>query len=381
MKATYSLFAAATYATVLITSSAAGAADPISIRGFGSAGLVAGDTQLNYISASDSISESSTFGADNTVGLQVNVEFNDTLEFISQILAKGAVNAYNLDAHWGYLSLATSPSLTLRAGRLVLPIAALSEYVDVGYAVPWIRPPSEVYSASMVNNYSGFDLLYTLSLKDTQITLQPFIGSLPKASLSGIDASAKRGAGINSALHFDLGRLSASYIDVSDLEISLLGQDLSIGLTFSSLGTHLEFENVLFMAEYVERRSSRGDGSPDKKLKAWYATLGYHIGKALPHLTYARGKPNSPQSVLPAGTPVATPYGTIPLPESMIIDPAPFSYAQESITVGLRYDMFNKVALKLEAQEIKPIDNSWGLFTKDPGNKASLVSLAVDIMF
>jgi hypothetical protein len=138
---------------------------------------------------------------------------------------------------------------------------------------------------------------------------------------------------------------------------------------------------MLFMAEYTERRSSRGVESPESKLKAWYTTLGYHIGKFSPHLTYAKGRSSSKQTVLPAGTPVDTPYGTISLPETMIIEPAPFSYAQESITLGLRYDMFNKVAFKLEAQEIKPIGNSWGLFAKDPGDKANLVSFAVDVTF
>jgi hypothetical protein len=381
MKAAYSLLSNSLYVTTLLISSSIVSADPISIRGFASAGFVTGDTQFDFISASDSIGESSTFGADNSIGLQVNAQINDKTEFTSQLLAKGTEDAYNLSAHWGYLAYSASPSVTLRAGRLVLPIAALSEYVDVGYAIPWIRPPAEVYSASMVNNYSGFDLLYTLSFEGMQLTLQPFIGSLPKTSLSGVDASAKQGAGLNTVLHFDQGNLSASRIDVSGLEIAYLGEDLSVDLTFTSLGTRLELGSVLFMAEYAERRSSRGNGSPEIKLKAWYATLGYHIGKFSPHLTYARGKTNSQQTVLPAGTPVATPYGTIPLPETMIIDPAPFSYAQESTTLGVRYDVFNKVAFKLEAQEIKPIGNSWGLFDKDPGDKANLVSFAVDVTF
>jgi len=381
MKTAYSFFVASFYATALITSSSAGAAEPLSIRGFASAGFVTGDTQFDYISASNSINESSTFGADNTIGLHVNAQINDKVEFTSQLLAKGTADAYNLGAHWGYLSYSASPSFTLRAGRLVLPIAAMSEYVDVGYAMPWVRAPAEVYSASMVNNYSGFDLLYTLALKDTQLIVQPFIGSLPKSSISGVDASAKQGAGLSTAFHFDQGSLSASYIDVSDMEITYFGQDLSVDISFISLGTRLEFGNVLLMAEFVERSSSRGKGSPETTVKAWYTTLGYHIGKFSPHLTYAKGEPDSQQSVLPAGTPVPTPLGPMPLPEAMIVDPAPFSYAQESITLGLRYDMFSKVAFKLEAQEIKPTGNSWGLFANDPGDKANLVSFAVNVTF
>lgn len=382
MKATHSLFAASFYAIALMASysAGAGAAEPISIRGFASAGFVTGDTQFDYFSASKSISESSTFGADNTIGLQFNAQINDKVEFTSQLLARGTVDAYNLGAHWGYLTYSASPSLTLRAGRLVLPIAAMSEYVDVGYAMPWVRPPSEVYSASMVNNYSGFDVLYTLYLKDMQLTLQPFIGSLPKTSLGGVDASAKQGAGFNTTLQFDQGNLSASYIDVSNLDVTYLGLDLSVDITFISLGTHLELGNVLFIAEYVERHSV-SDESPETKLKAWYTTLGYQIGKFSPHLTYARGKPNSPQNVFPAGTLVTTAYGTIPAPETMIVAPAPFSFAQESITLGLRYDMLSKVAFKLEAQEIKPSGNSWGLFAKDPGDNANLLSFAVNVTF
>ena len=381
MKAAYSLFAASFYATTLMTSSSIVNADPISIRGFASAGFVTGDTQFDYISASDSISESSTFGADNTIGLQVNAQINDKTEFTSQLLAKGTVDAYNLDAHWGYISYSASPSLTLRAGRLVLPIAAMSEYVDVGYAIPWVRPPTEIYSAALVNNYSGFNLLYTLSFKGMQLVLQPLIGSLPKASLMGVDASAKQGLGLNTTLNFDQGSLSASHINVSDLELTYFGEDLSLDLTRSSISANLEFGNLLLITEYVQRSTSRNSGSSKRTMTAWYTTVGYQLGKFTPHLSYAKGETDTPQTVLAAGTPFTTPTGTVSLPEAMIFEPAPFSYRQESMTLGLRYDAFNKVAFKLEAQEIKPIDNSWGLFAKDPGDKAHLFSFVVDVTF
>jgi|GEM_PF-1780678 len=409
------------------------AADPpVKINGFATAGFVTGDMDADFISGTDVFSESATFGADNTIGIQVSSDMNDQVSFTGQLLAKGVLDAYNLEAHWAFVDYHPRHDFSVRAGRLVLPIVMGSEYVDVGYAYPWIRPPMEVYSGVPMTSYSGIDILYTLDIGDANLVFQPYIGSVPLSTTAGLEVDVQRGVGLNTTLQFEYGSLRAHVLKVNDAAIASGGLDFGMDVQVATISADLEIANVVLISEYMTKDYdfSGIPSFPSVKGDAWYVTLGYRMGKFLPHITFASADSDVDQvsglSLIQAslgkllGDPAiqgalsagqlellsTDPLAAVsdPAIESVLsqglttkqltelpamlsmadtqLPPAPLAYKQESITLGLRYDFLPRTALKFEYQEIEPQEESWGLFLQEPADdKVSLFSFAIDVTF
>ncbi len=407
---------------------------PVKINGFATAGFVTGDMDADFISGTDVFSESATFGADNTIGIQVSSDMNDQVSFTGQLLAKGVLDGYNLEAHWAFIDYHPRHDFSVRAGRLVLPIVMSSEYVDVGYAYPWIRPPMEVYSGIPVTSYSGIDILYTLNIGDANLVFQPYVGSAPPNASDSFEMEVQLGIGLNTSLQFEYGSLRAHVMKVNDAVGSSPEFGFGMDVQVVVLGADLEIANVVFTSEYMAKEFDLSGipGASTIEGDAWYVTLGYRMGKLLPHITFASADSDVDQvsglsliqaslgellgdsavvgslglgldeltllqtdplsaindpaiaSKLAQGLP-AEQVAQLPAMVSvaeMQLPPAPLSYKQDSITLGLRYDFLPRTALKFEYQEIEPQEESWGLFLQEPADdKVSLFSFAIDVTF
>jgi len=418
----------------LLASLPAQAADfPVKINGFATAGFVTGDLEADFFSGTDVIGESATFGADNTIGIQVSSDMNDQVSFTGQLLAKGVLDGYNLEAHWAFVDYHPRHDFSVRAGRLVLPIVMSSEYVDVGYAYPWIRPPMEVYSGVPMTSYSGVDILYTVNIGEANLVFQPYIGSVPLSTTAGFEVDVQLGMGLNTSLQFEFGSLRAHVLKVNDAVLGSDGLNLGMDVRVAAIGADLEIANVIFISEYMSKEYDYSGipGFSTVEGEAWYVTLGYRMGKFLPHITFASADSDVDQvlgvnliqaslggvitanpatfaalsvedQTLLATDPLAAmddpdiamafasvlseeQLAELPAMVSMAdmqLPPAPLAYKQESITLGLRYDFLPRTALKFEYQEIEPQEESWGLFVQEPADdKVSLFSFAIDVTF
>lgn len=403
----------------------------LKIQGFATAGFVTGDLETDFFSGTDIIGESATFGADNTIGLQIVADMNDQITFTGQLLAKGTIDAYNLEAHWAFVDYHPRHDFSLRAGRLVLPIMMGSEYIDVGYAYPWIRPPMEVYSGIPLTSYSGIDVLYTHKIGSMNLIFQPYVGSLPLTTTVNFEMEAELGIGLNTTLQFEYGAIRLHAMRVSDAA----GNDGNTGLAFDmnsdviAIGADLEFANIVLVSEYMKKEFELSGipGYDELGGEAWYMTLGYRMGKFLPHITISMGDTDTDQmpaldafiadlmsnldfnnyfeSLTPpdqaafeadpiaylsnpsalaalAGAGVdAASLSAMASSADLLLPPAPFAYKQRSLTIGLRYDFLPQTALKFEYQQIEPQEESWGLFINAPDDKANLFSFAIDVTF
>jgi hypothetical protein len=101
------------------------------------------------------------FHTTNKIGLQFYQNIGTKLSATTQFLAKGHDSDFDFVANWAFLSWNPKPDLTVRAGRVVIPLFLLSEYLEVGYAYPWVRPPLEMYAGSPLNRWSGLDISKT----------------------------------------------------------------------------------------------------------------------------------------------------------------------------------------------------------------------------
>lgn len=102
------------------------------------------------------------YDKDSLYGLQAISNLGDGLTATGQIIARGSEN-YKPEFEWMYLTYNITPTMSAKFGRIRTPFYMQSEYLEVGYAYHWIRPPEELYAAT-ITNMDGASLLYNLPI-------------------------------------------------------------------------------------------------------------------------------------------------------------------------------------------------------------------------
>ncbi len=355
----------------------------IEFDGFMSAGVAAhSEDDSVYL---DTVSDDPRFDNDSKFGLQVTADIAENMQGVAQILATGSDENFDLDVEWAYLDWRLNDNLSLRGGKVKEPVFLISDYIEVGYAYPWIRPPQEVYRNNPVNTINGMEILLQTDIGGWGLTLQPYLGTntetVPGEPGLVFDATYFYGAALQLTSRnftFQLSFLDTDVAvtgtvqdptiptDVTTLAISSEGT-----ATLASAGFSADINNFVLYTEYVTRDIEADSALPMDALfpdqDAWYVTVGYRMGKFLPHLTVANSEADPV-----VGFPTANP-----------------GVSQDSITLGMRYELNDSAAFKFEVQQIEPdLDaGSIGLFssldTTDfaPGDTATMISAAVDVIF
>ena len=155
----------------LITSSFYAAAD-IRLNGFAriAAGKTLSDDQ-NHMGYDNKLD----FRNESLFALQVTGDMGDGLSATAQFMARGE-DDFAVEVEWAYLSYQLTDSTRLNAGRLRIPFFRYSDYLDVGYAYTWLRPPAAVYDLPYTS-YDGVSLLYNTYMGDADIEVQAFTGA------------------------------------------------------------------------------------------------------------------------------------------------------------------------------------------------------------
>jgi hypothetical protein len=149
--------------------------------------------------------------------------------------------------------------------------------------------------------------------------------------------------------------------------------------------------NIVVYSEWTKRTTTDTLSRPFGDTEAYYATLGYRFGKFLPHITFASidGEASTVQPGAITGT-----ASSLPVPGGSFNFPVPL---QTSITAGLRYEVNDSAALKVEYQvvdveqdpaELQAANQgfNYGLFNTNfsqqpPQNDVGLISVALDVIF
>jgi hypothetical protein len=321
-------------------------------------------------------------GRDNRLGLQVSAQINERVSATAQLIARGGPGFYNVEADWAYAAVELTDDFEVRAGKVKIPTFLVSDYLEVGYAYPWVRPPQEVYSLNPISSLAGVDAVYTPRVGDATLLIQPYVGTsqgtgfttgqqefinpgLPPAqqfppAKTEVEFDAKDFVGINLALQFDYATLRAGYLTTkvsSPFGGGIIQDDKA---TFASVGLTVDWNNLVFYGEYATRDEEDGAeiGFPDQD--AWYATVGYRFGAFLPTVTYAAIEPGK--------------------------DEVPWAQEQTSVALDLRFEIASGAALKLQALSVSPEEGKVGLFdgpvtTDDASADAMVYSVALDVIF
>ncbi len=83
---------------------------------------------------------------DSRLGLQWSANPGGRVSGVVQIIAEQqADDEFVPDVEWANISVEVANDFSVRAGRIVLPIFINTQFRKVGFALPWVRPPPEVY--------------------------------------------------------------------------------------------------------------------------------------------------------------------------------------------------------------------------------------------
>ncbi|MEZ8283974.1 hypothetical protein BCU17_08595 [Vibrio splendidus] len=145
--------------------------EDINISGFGSVGIGKANNDVNYAGYT---SENLQWEQETLAGLQFDFNVNEKAKFVTQIVANSRYD-YEPKIEMAYASY-DFDSFTARAGKLRLPLFFYSDYTDLGYAYPMIRPSQELYENIVLKSYTGADLLIPVEFENSSLLIQPVVG-------------------------------------------------------------------------------------------------------------------------------------------------------------------------------------------------------------
>ncbi len=374
-------------------SASGGEPSRLTVNGFISAGFARVDSPWLYDGGQLSDTWSHTAGA--RAGLQFGMPVTERLGTVLQLLARGS-DDFAVEAEWAYASYAATDHDELRVGRQRLPLFMLSEYLDVGYARPWVAAPIEAYNPDLPSAYDGISWRHRIN-GDWSHELLGYAGST-RAGIGGGDFSiddmfgvawfASRGD-LTLRAGYAVAQTSFSNPMLSGFEALAGSIDREEG-SFGGIGAQYDGERVLLLAEYQQMKV--GSWFPD--YAQGYATLGVHLGKWMPHLTLAdveiTDKDQRYLAALPAMCPpmcMDPPANTMPFPANTLN--TLLDSDQQSVTLGVRYDFLANAAAKLDWTRVLDTEDTWGRFTPPDGNyfgqkpaeDVDVFRFAVDVVF
>ncbi len=345
-----------------------------------------------------------SFDVDTLIAGQVTANFTPELSAVLQILAEQNYNnTYLPQVQWANIKYQITPDLSVRAGRIVLPIFLFSDVRKVGYAFPWVRPPIEVYGLVPVDDSDGVDVSYRLRIGDFANTVQGNYGETQVKLPDGGTAKARNSWGLSYTGEYGAATVRATY-NRTDLSLDSFtplfdgfrqfgpeGTALadkydsnSTPFTFIGFGGSYDPGDWFVMAEWGYSASDSVVG----KRMAWYASGGYRIRGFTPYFTYARTKPESNTS--DAGLSIAG------LPPYLAARAAALNAGlnaalglipdQQTISTGVRWDFAKNVDLKLQFSQIRLGPHSSGTLVNVqpdfvPGGRVNVFSGTLDFVF
>ena len=299
--------------------------------------------------------ENISFENDSHYGVNLRTQVSDRVSGAAQLLATATDSNFNLDAEWAYLSYQLSNDASLRAGKLNLTTFLLSDYAKVGYLHPWVRPPVEVYNNNPLRNFLGLELLHVNRFGRTaKLTSQFFVGSA-QANNGALEMKANDGYGINFQLDTPGFTLRAGAISpviqvvafdpTTNSNVELLDED-DRGVMVT-VGASVDVNDFVMYSEVVSTNTEGQTQGIFPNQKGAYLTLGYTIGKFLPHVTFGSSSgevytgPTNQLDPLCAGQIGCTGANVVQAPKT-----------QDSVAIGLKYTIDDSVAIKFEVQKV-----------------------------
>jgi hypothetical protein len=303
------------------------------------------------------------FKDESLFAVQVRGDLNEQWSATAQIVAEGR-NDFDPEFAWAYVGWNGGKGLSAKLGRQRIPFFRYSDFLQVGYAYPWLRPPGAVYNLTF-SNFDGGSLAYafgggswfsTLSViggKNTdEITISGAPADLELQSLVGVtfetsynDWLTLRAGYFQADVLVDAQALNPLFTTLRSNGFSNVAAAIDINEdpgTFLGFGAEINHGNWLLISEatFVEV-----DDSYLTDKEQFYVTGGYRFGAWTPTFTYGRREGDAKTGIinlLPNVPPLAALRSAVT--GVVLSDNLDADY----MSFGLRWDVSNNVALKAD---------------------------------
>jgi hypothetical protein len=388
------------------------AGDGLRFSGFGTVGVVNVDAPPGWgflrSTEQGSSSRQTRADVDSRLGLQLNYAPNRQFELVGQMLAmRRRSDAATGDAiEWAFAAYRPTADLTIRAGRLNLDQYVMSDYRNVGFAYPYVRPPVEYYG-SIPTNLDGVDVTQAWDTDDARWRVKGFFG---RSKASGVRLKdlfgfsvARESDGLMLRAGWTRARLAYNVAGVQQLidglnqlqavpvpsvvaEAAALRDDLDLAAkpaTYATVGMSYEHGDWLMAAEAT--KVSLGNA----RATAEYASLGRRMGDVTLFGIVSGSQTSAALRPMPTwGATLAPLLGPVMAQQAQMLGVMATTTAnrttrQTTYSLGARWDIHPRMALKLQWDhtKIKPSGAFlWSEATNDPGS-ADVATVLLDFVF
>lgn len=300
------------------------------------------------------------WGLDSNLGLQWSTLANHQLRLTAQtVIYRDASNQVRPELTLLNALMPLDEHFSLRIGRSQNPNFLYSDYRHVHYALPWLRPPREVYGITSLFNYDGAQMRYQQVVANdlnvialagiAQVDMNYSLNAgqtVEQAHADGVGyvSLALQQADWTFKLSYETGRLTSNPAAVSaafDVLRQMGSADIANQMIldhkryqFVTLGMRMDSSDWLLAGELAWRSLDAYFGQRGGA----YVSVGKHIGRYMPYLTLAR-------------TWTLTESSTNPLAQSLYDT---VQYSASSISLGLAVELSNTMTFKTELQGIAP---------------------------
>jgi hypothetical protein len=296
-----------------------------------------------------------SFNQESRAGFRMNAQINDELSGVIQVDGR-TLNGGKGTLEWAYVTYKPAEDWEAHVGRKRLPIYYYSDFMDVGFAYPWVRPPPDLYGWE-VDNFNGVTLVKSGRWGDWNSRASLFYGREDsKANIfSSVyypgqfpDLTWRDIVGADLELTHDWFNMRMVYIESKvDLTgnagpIVAGGQQRIYGLSMN-----VDYENWLLRSEFSLFDRWRDIGY---RSNAWMVGVGKHYDNLTPMLTYSEFSDEKSYD------------------EAVSMD--------SNIIISLRYDVDTRSAIKFQydiARELSSPNSTAG--------DAKIISVAYDKIF
>jgi hypothetical protein len=328
---------------------------------FGTAGVVHSSTDqadftTNYMQPSGAgFTHAWSVTPDSKLGVQLAGSYMERLSAVVQVVSQyRSDGTYEPSVEWANLKYQITPDADIRVGRIALPTFMYSDSVNVGYALPYVRIPMEIYLQLPITNSDGIDGSYRIHLGDTTTTVQAFGGQF-KSGVPGGHLNAYGLRGISTTLEEDAVTVHLSYQVLHYYIIQGNVTSKADPQSVLSLGASYDPGKWYVLGEWLR--------SPDEAFGLVYGGYlfgGYRIDELTAYIGYARTYTGR--------------SGSLDLPSVM---------NQRTNTLGLRWDITRHIDAKVQLDHTVlhgGLDSSF--INQQPGfnptGNINVLSVAVD---
>ncbi len=297
------------------------------------------------------------------LGLTVTTQIDDDLSVAALLMSAADEDGFATHVDWAFASFRLSDDFTLRAGKLKFPVGLVNEYVDVGVTYPWISAPILLYTEQAAGAqatreaYTGASLLWESDIGDGDWSVGSdlFFGQV---DLENMTVKGVLGVTLRTTWDDVLELQASSYRGTMHTDAMMNAMMAAMDEREHSatlLGAKIDWNNIV---AYVEAAQVEMDftmmGRTVGNSDSWYATLGYRMGKFLPHVTRQEWERDNGAN-------------------------------HQISTLGVAYSLSDSVVIKAEQSRIET-DNfataGSGLFYSTPASGSTdMTSIAVDVIF